>query len=435
MAVEELERDLRTEIEVRRGDDEAHTALTEHTLDAVLTSDDTAGPVHASIIAQTHRDNLILVWRYVGVATLFLVAPGCNKLLGIEDFSLAPDADVDAPGPDAQLCYGQGLAPVCLTSAPMGARTLDVAIDTDAMGTCSDVIAQVGGPELCVIAATQITVSASVTVTGSRPLMLLATETITVDGVLDVSSRRSPARVGAGANFTACGAGTAPLNTTNGAGGGAGGTFGAAGATGGDGAPAGVVVNNNGVAPAVLPVTFVRGGCKAQDGGDSGTAQGGLGGASGGAVYLFAGTMIDVTGNIFASGAGAGASALRAGGGGGGAGGLIGLEAPTINVSGILAANGANGSGGSGSTAGGGAGTDGATTLFSTQPAGTAGGATGGGAGGRGATGAVAASIGGTGSTAVAGTAGGGGGGGPGVIYVKGTFTGTQVSPAPTIAP
>lgn len=378
------------------------------------------------------------MWRYLGVATLFLVASACNKLLGIEDFSLAPDANVDAPGVDAQLCYGQGLAPVCLTSPAMGARTLDAPIDTDAMGTCSDVVAQTtaGAPELCVIAATQISVSATVTVIGSRPLMLLATESITIGGVLDVSSRRSPARLGAGANFTGCIAGTAPLNTASGAGGGAGGTFATRGANGGDGAPAGAVVNNNGSAPpAMVPVTFVRGGCKAQDGGDSGAAQGGLGGASGGAVYLFAGTMIDVQGSIFASGAGAGSSALHAGGGGGGAGGFIGLEAPTINVLGILAANGANGSGGSGSTAGGGAGADGATTAFATQPAAVAGGATGGGAGGRGATGAVAASIGGTGSTAVTGTAGGGGGGGAGVIYVKGTFTGTQVSPAPTIAP
>ena len=366
---------------------------------------------------------------------LLTAVPGCSKLLGIEDFSIAPDANVDAPGPDAQLCYGQGLAPVCVTSAPMGSRTLDVPIDTDAAGTCSDLIAQAGGPELCVIAATQITVSATVTVTGTRPLMLLATDSITVGGVLDVSIRRSPARVGAGADFSGCGAGTAPLNTANGAGGGAGGTFGTRGANGGDGAPANVVVNNNGSSPLVLPLTFVRGGCRAQDGGDSGAAQGGLGGASGGAVYLFAGTMIDVQGSIFASGAGASASALHAGGGGGGAGGLIGLEAPTINAPGIVAANGANASGGSGSTAGGGAGADGATTLFGTQPAATAGGATGGGAGGRGATGAVVASIGGTGSTAVAGTAGGGGGGGAGVIYVKGTFTGTQVSPAPTIAP
>lgn len=379
---------------------------------------------------------MTVVWRYVGVATVLLAAPGCSKLLGIEDFSLAPDADIDAPSPDALLCYGQGLAPVCLTSPAMGTRTLDAAIDTDTAGTCSDVIAQTGGPELCVIAAAQISVSATVTVTGSRPLVLLATDTIAVPGVLDVSSRRTPARVGAGANFSGCGAGTAPLNTTSGAGGGAGGTFSLQGARGGDGAPAGVIVNNNGVAPAaMLPVTFVRGGCKGQDGGDSGASQGGLGGASGGAVYLFAGTTIDVQGSIFASGAGATASALHAGGGGGGAGGLIGLEAPAINVTGIVAANGANGSGGSGSTSGGVAGTDGATTAYATQPAATSGGATGGGGGGRGAAGAAIATIGGAGSTAVNGTAGGGGGGAAGVIYVKGTLTGTQLSPAPTIAP
>jgi hypothetical protein len=367
------------------------------------------------------------------VATVLLAAPGCTKVLGIEDFTLTPDADIDAPSPDAQLCYGAGLAPICVTNAPTGTMTLDAPIDTTACP--GEVVAQTGGPELCVIAATQISVSASVTVTGGRPLMLLATETISVPGSLDVSSRRVGARIGAGANFTGCGAGTAPLNTTNGAGGGAGGSFVATGARGGDGAPAGVVVNNNGVAPTGMPLTFVRGGCKAQDGGDSGANQGGVGGASGGAVYLFACTSIDVQGSIFASGAGGSASALHAGGGGGGAGGLIGLEAPTINVTGILAANGANGSGGSGSTAGGAAGADGATTAFSTQAAAASGGATGGGGGGRGFTGVALQTIGGTGSTAVAGTAGGGGGGVAGVIYVKGTLTGTQVSPAPTVSP
>jgi hypothetical protein len=376
----------------------------------------------------------MIVWRYVGVATALVAAPGCSKLLGIEDFTLAADADIDAPSPDAQLCYGAGLAPVCLMNAPTGTVTLDAPFDTTACP--GEVITQTGGPDLCVIAATQISVSATVTVTGARPLMLLATETISVPGSLDVSSRRSPAPIGAGANYSGCGAGTNPTSTSGGAGGGAGGTFGTRGANGGDGAPAGAVVNNNGTSPALmLPVTFVRGGCIAEDGGDSGANQGGVGGASGGAVYLFAGTTIDVQGSIFASGAGGAASALHAGGGGGGAGGLIGLEAPSINVTGILAANGANGSGGGGSTAGGAVGADGATTAFSTQPAAAAGGASGGGAGGRGATGATLQSIGGTGSTAVAGTAGGGGGGGFGVIYVKGAFTGTQVSPAPTVAP
>lgn len=371
----------------------------------------------------------------MGVATALLAAPGCAKVLGIEDFTLAPDAAIHGPSPDAQLCYGAGLAPVCLTNAPTGTVTLDAAFDTTACP--GEVIAQPGGgPELCVIAATQISVSATVTVTGARPLMLLATDSIAIPGVLDVSSARNPARAGAGANFSGCAAGTLPTSTSGAAGGGAGGTFGTRGANGGDGTLLGTVVNNNGTSAAVmLPVTFVRGGCSADDGGDSGANQGGGGGASGGAVYLFAGTTIDVQGGIFASGAGGGASGLHAGGGGGGAGGLIDLEAPTINVTGILAANGANGSGGGASSTGGPAGADGATTEFATQPSAAPGGAPGGGVGGRGATGVAPPSIGGTGSTAVAGTAGGGGGGGAGVIYVKGAFTGTQVSPAPTVAP
>lgn len=374
------------------------------------------------------------VWRHVCLGALLAASPACSNILGIEDFSLGGDAavEIDAPGPDAQLCYGAGLAPICLTNPPTGAKTLDVALDTSMATTCTEVIAQtaMGAPELCVIAATSITVSSTVAVSGTRPLMLLATDTITIGGTLDVSSRRSPARIGPGGNFAGCGAGTLPANNTTAAAGGAGGTFGTKGANGGDG-DAGGVATANGIAPAVLALTFVRGGCKGQDGGDSAN-QGGLGGTGGGAAYLYAGTSIDIAGNIFASGAGAAATGLHAGGGGGGAGGLIGLEAPTITLGGILAANGANASAGSGTTTVGAAGTDGATTTYNVQPAATTN-ASSGATGGRGATGAAAATVG--SNSVVSGAAGGGGGGGFGIIWVKGTFTGTMVSPAITQAP
>jgi hypothetical protein len=347
---------------------------------------------------------------------------GCSKILGIEGFALTPDAPPDVPGPDAQLCWGSGLAPVCLNAPATGVRVLDTALDTDTLGTCTDLIAQPAGPELCVIAATQINVSNTVTATGTRPLMLLATDTIQIGGTLDVSSKRTAAKPGAGANFASCGAGTAPTNgtATTGAGGGGGGSFTTPtlgkGGNGGDSRDsAGVVVNNNGVSGSLLGLTFVRGGCRGQDGGDAGAAQGGVGGAGGGAVYLLAGTSITVDGNIYASGAGAAASAARAGGGGGGTGGLIGLEAPMIDVKGIVAANGANGSAGGTSVAGG-VGADGPTMLYSTRPGG------------------VAASAPTAGLTSAGlSTGGGGGGGGIGIVWVKGTLTGTMISPTPTL--
>jgi len=373
----------------------------------------------------------------VCLGALLAVSPACSQILGIEDFSLGGDAaiGIDASGPDAQLCYTATLAPFCLTSPPTGAKTLDTALDTSMPTTCTEVIAQttMGAPELCVIAATSITVSSTVTVSGTRPLMLLATDTISVGGTLDASSRRG-VRVGAGANDPTCSAGTAPLNNASAAGGGGGGSFApppaTKGSNGGDGNVGGLLVNNNGVSGAALAAapTYVRGGCKGQDGGDvSATVQGGIGGAGGGAVYLYAGTSIDVAGNIFASGAGAAAAGLHAGGGGGGTGGLIALEAPMITVGGILAANGANGGSGGEATVGA-VGADGATTLYSTQPAAAVNAP--GGNGGRGATGAAVPVVAGNGTAG--GGAGGGGGGGFGIIWVKGTFTGTQVSPAIT---
>jgi hypothetical protein len=373
---------------------------------------------------------LLDVWRHVCLGALIAASlPGCSKLLGIEDFSLTPDAPPDVPGPDAQLCWGAGLAPVCLASPAMGVRTLDTALDTDTLGTCSDLVPQPSGPELCVIAATQINVSATVTATGSRPLMLLATDTIQIGGTLDVSSRRASLKPGAGANFASCGAGTGPSTSSVASGGGAGGTFGTMGTRGGDGLN-GTVTVPNGTAPTVLGLTFVRGGCKGQDGGDVGASQGGTGGASGGAVYLFAATMITVNGNIYASGAGGSTAAIHTGGGGGGAGGLIGLEAPTIDVTGIVAANGGNGSAGGGTTTAGGAGTDGATMLYNTQPAAQTNGSSGG-TGGRGLTATTAGVP--AGNGVASGAGGGGGGGGGGIVWVKGTLTGTMIAPPPTL--
>ncbi|HUS33568.1 MAG TPA: hypothetical protein VMZ53_33930 [Kofleriaceae bacterium] len=374
------------------------------------------------------------MWRHVCLGALLAASqPACSKILGIEDFALTPDAPPDAPGPDAQLCWGSGLAPVCITTPAAGVKVLDAALDTDTLGTCTDLIAQPAGPELCVIAANQINISNTVTATGARPLMLLATDTINIGGTLDVSSKRTAAKAGAGANFMGCGAGATPPTTATAGGGGAGGTFGVRGTNGGDGFVNLATVNNNGVSGAILGLTFVRGGCKGQDGGDiSATTQGGPGGSSGGAVYLFAATSITVDGNIYASGAGGASGALHTGGAGGGSGGLIGLESPTITVNGIIAANGGNGSAGSSTTAGG-AGPDGATMALNTQPAAATNGANGGGTGGRGVTGMTptAGTTGGAGT--VSGGAGGGGGGGNGIVWVKGTLTGTMIAPAPTL--
>ena len=364
------------------------------------------------------------MWRRVYLGTLLFCTPACSQILGIKDFELT-DAGVDVAR-DAPLCYGTSIANFCLASEPSTPYNLNVAtLDTGAATSCTQVVTQTGGPELCVIAGTQITVNDIVVATGARPLVLVAADSIVVVGTLDVSSKRSPARVGAGGDSNLCGTATLP-GAGAGAGGAAGGTFGSRGASGGLGNN-GTTTVARGVAPAVSALTVVHGGCRGSEGGDNSPTQGGPGGAGGGAVYLLAGKSITIAGSIFAAGAGGGAAGLLAGGGGGGSGGLIGLEAPMIDVSGIVSANGGGGSAGASGTVAGGAGSDGTTSALTTQATGGTGG---GGTGGRGAAGTAQPTIGANGATS---EGGGGGGGGFGFVWVKGALMGTQVSPDPTI--
>ena len=60
----------------------------------------------------------------------------------------------------------------------------------------------------CVLAGTTVTIDARLRARGRRPLVLLATSgmmTVTVNGIVDVSSRRDPLERGAGGNPAACG--------------------------------------------------------------------------------------------------------------------------------------------------------------------------------------------------------------------------------------
>ena len=105
------------------------------------------------------------------------------------------------------------------------------------------------------------------------------------------------------------------------------------GATGGQG---GMVIDDSGGTPLI-------GG-----GGGGGNAtffdDGRSGGGGGGAVQVSAGTALVVSGVVRASGAGGGAG--YSSGAGGGAGGSIVLEAPRVDISGIVVANGGGGGGG-----------------------------------------------------------------------------------------
>lgn len=349
-----------------------------------------------------------------------------------------PDAMPDAPNAN---CFGAPPFGVCPTTQPTQALDINSNIDTDGTAPSCDngrgVVMTVGGTESCVLAGTDITFSGNSTTGsgGARPLVLIATGTITVASgqTLDARSAANGSVIGdgPGANPADCGLPATATSTGGNGGGGAGGSFGtkgANGASGGNGATGATAKM-----AATAPVAKLRGGCQGGNGADGATANsGGAGGAGGGAVLLIAKTKIQIDGTITVSGAGgSGGTAQKGGGGGGGSGGMIALHAPTITVgaSGQLMANGGGGGGGAGM------GTSGEDGLDATAINAAAGGAptNGGGttAGGAGAFKTTAAT---TPPAGGGGSGGGGGGGGVGVIRVLSgqTISGNNTSPAAT---
>ena len=333
----------------------------------------------------------------------------------------SPDAPPDAP-PDAQSCFGNGLlGALCLASAPSTpALVPSGTLDTGNDASCTQVIS-VAGIELGVIAGSTVGMAGDTTVIGTRPLVLLAASTLTIDHTLDLSSKRG-GPTGAAADSAICGqpgnaSGTGG-NDNGGAAGGGGGSFQQRGGAGGTGDTNGSPTAGASSGQA-QPASSLRGGCPGGAGGNGAGHAGGAGGASGGAVYLLAGQQISITGAVFASGAGGGGgNNSETGGGAGGSGGLIGLEAPAIAVTGIIAANGGGGGGGGGANGSGGAGGDGTTTQLDQR---ASGGSTGDDFGGQGASGSTGAQAGGV----------GGGGAGVGYVWVHGTVT----TASPRISP
>jgi hypothetical protein len=328
----------------------------------------------------------------------------------IEDIDGPPaDARVDTP-PNAT-CYGSGLFVECYPpnvpptngDAPVGQ------IDTSDSTKCTRVVQQTNGPELCLRTAKSITISGYVRFKGSRPVVLLATDTITVTstGTLDVSSFR--ADVAAGGNTGTCNnvgngnADTSP-SAVAGAGGGGGGGFGTPGGTGGSSDASG------GAAGGTTALTLIRGGCRGGRGGTSSSGAGGEGGNGGGAVYLIAGGSITVAGTIKANGSGGSGGPNKAGGGGGGSGGLIAFDTPVLMVTGTVYANGGGGGEGGGGGQTGEHGSD--PTSYNSRASG-GNNLSNGGDGGGGSTFANAGMTGGT-----AGNGAGGGGGGAGRIKI-----------------
>lgn len=337
-----------------------------------------------------------------------LSGPLSNTCVGAQS---GVDGGMDVPDMTGDHCYGGGLVKPCFATAPTGSVTLSNLIDTDTDNRCA---ATTNNIAACVIAAESITVNAQTFAAagGMKPLVLVATQTISVSGALTVASSRMFNAVGAGADMPGCNTGTAPAGNSGGAGGSFGGPGGAGAAVGGAaGMPGGT-----------LTVTALRGGCSGQTGGDAAAPAGpGARGRGGGAIYLIAEQSISVMagGSINASGSGAGGAATgtSSGGGGGGSGGFIGLDSPSLMIAGSVFANGGGGGEASGAQS---TGSPGGDALNATTPALGGGGSSSFGTdGGDGSVGGTLAGEAGAAScTGICTTpaAGGGGGGGAGII-------------------
>jgi hypothetical protein len=346
-----------------------------------------------------------------------LLLTGCDVVWRLDEID-----DIDVPRNDASLgldapvgsfCLGdETLLRVCFPEPPKDTLAALDKINTSSDPRCQ-IVSQASGPQLCVLAYGSISINAQTSATGSRPLVLVATETITVGNVLDVSSTSvTPPRIGPGAQTTCTAASGSPGATTGG--GGAGGTFGFAGGYGANSPDA-----TGGLASPATAQMAVVGGCAGGTGGAPSGSTPAAGGAGGGAIHLIAGGQIEITalGRINASGASGEGGAVMSGGGGGGAGGWIGLDAPTITNMGAVFARGGGAGGGGGTAMTGGDG-------FSAT--GVASGATGGSAGntarnnfGAPGCGGPSGTVGGYPATPILDGGGGGGGGGCGIIRLR----------------
>jgi len=316
------------------------------------------------------------------------------------------------------------------------------------------VAAQDGGPDAVVLAMSELTVSGSLTLVGSRPVILAVWGDVNISGTL---SARSAIGVDAGPGSGApaqCSSGQDGTSTASGGvgSGGGGGGYGATGGNAGDLTGSGGVAGGNGGGSngnaSIIPL---RGGCHGGEGGrpNDTSATGGQRGSGGGAVQVSAAGLLLVTGTVTASGAGGrggredvpGSSSEGGnGGGGGGSGGAVLLEGQDVFIASaarLTANGGGGGEGGDGNSGGntGNPGGDGQTTAgtAATGGAGAVGCASDGASGG-----AIAAGAGSAGNIGYTsgGCATGGGGGGVGRVRVNRSRTckvdAGVMSPSPT---
>src|SRR5262245_9758302 len=105
-------------------------------------------------------------------------------VVGPPDAGIVPiDARIDMFVPDARECFGAGTYELCFTGMPpMGTVSLSGTLDTSTDTRCVAPPApwmSLGQPDACMIVARDLSVTAALTVAGSRPLVLVG-ENVTI---------------------------------------------------------------------------------------------------------------------------------------------------------------------------------------------------------------------------------------------------------------
>ena len=240
---------------------------------------------------------------------------------------------------------------------PAGAK-----IDTD-LGTVVDgngvpvavrsvQVAQTGAPTIRAFIAHSLVVN-NVTVHGANALAFVATEKVTLQGVVNAAGRASTNGPGSEASPFTCAGMTAQQYVC---------TAGASMNTitpGGGGGGDAVMGGNTGGGSPVVGFMPLYGGCRGGDLQNSSGATLGMGGGGGGAVEVVSLSAIVFTSDGFIDVGGGGGNSSC----GGGSGGVVILEAPDVQLSGSSTGITANGG------AGGGCGGNGADATMTTSPA------------------------------------------------------------------
>jgi hypothetical protein len=221
-------------------------------------------------------------------------------------------------------------------------------------------------PTMGVFSMKKLTIPATVTLqaTGSRALVLLADDAVTISGLINVTASQNLAGPGGQdgggpgtSSSGSCGGKTAQGDNygvlcSGGAGGGGNGGAGGAGGVSICASPHNYTAGAGGGVGGVATLIPLVGGCGGAGGtiavGES-TSAPGKGGGGGGALQISSAVSIGLfSGGGINAGGGGGGATVSGGGAGGGAGGSILLEAPSLSVGsgGVVAANGGGGGAG-----------------------------------------------------------------------------------------